>query len=175
MDRSGHLRRRARQGGAHRDARCDDHRGQRRRPGDVVARLPRPQGARAPNSQGGARAAREMIEVPEVRYATNRDVHIAYQTAGEGPPDIIFIWGPFSNIEVVWEHPPARRFLERLASIGRLITFDKRGRGLSDRAGEVPGLEEQMDDVTAVMDAVGSERAVLMGGGDAGLMTTLFA
>jgi class 3 adenylate cyclase len=116
-----------------------------------------------------------MIKVPEIRYATNGDVHIAYQTAGEGPPDIIFIWGPYSNIEVVWEHPPARRFLERLASIGRLIMFDKRGTGLSDRGGEVPSLEDQMDDVTAVMEAVGSERAVFMGGGDAGMMTTLFA
>jgi class 3 adenylate cyclase len=116
-----------------------------------------------------------VIEVPEIRYALNGDIHIAYQVVGHGQTDVVFIWGPYSNIEVVWEHPPARRFLERLASIGRLIMFDKRGTGLSDRAGEVPSLDDQMDDVTAVMEAVGSERAVFMGGGDAGMMTTLFA
>ena len=116
-----------------------------------------------------------MIDVPEINYARNGEVHLAYQTAGAGPPDIVFIWGPFSNIEIVWEHPPARRFLERLASMGRLIHFDRRGTGLSDRPGTIPTLEQQMDDVVAVLDAVGSERAVLMGGGDAGTMTMLFA
>jgi class 3 adenylate cyclase len=116
-----------------------------------------------------------MTEVPDIQYAVNGEVHLAYQTAGKGPPDILFIWGPFSNIELVWEHPPARRFLERLSSIGRSIMFDKRGTGLSDRAGELPILEEQMDDVVAVLDAVLSEQVVLMGGGDAAMMTILFA
>ena len=116
-----------------------------------------------------------MSPIPEIHYATNGDVHLAYQTAGTGPPDVVFIWGPFSNIEVVWEHPPARSFLNRLSSIGRLIHFDRRGTGLSDRVGEIPTLEEQMDDVVAVLDAVDSERAVLMGGGDACMMVTLFA
>jgi pimeloyl-ACP methyl ester carboxylesterase len=111
----------------------------------------------------------------EVQYAKNGDVHLAYQIVGSGPPDVVFIWGPFSNIDVVWEHEPARRFLNRLARIGRLIHFDRRGTGLSDRVGEIPTLEQQMDDVVAVLDAVGSERAVLMGGGDASMMTTLFA
>ena len=115
------------------------------------------------------------MDVPEFAYALNGDVHIAYQVVGEGPPDIVFIWGPFSNIEVVWEHPPARRTLERFSSIGRLIQFDRRGTGLSDRAVPLPTLEEQMDDVVAVLDAVGSENAVLIGGGDAAAMTTLFA
>jgi len=116
-----------------------------------------------------------VIDVPDIHYAKNGDVHLAYQTAGTGPPDIVFIWGPYSNIEVVWEHPPARRFLERMASIGRLIQFDRRGTGLSDRAVPLPTLEEQMDDVVAVLDAVESERAVLIGGGDAARMTVLFA
>jgi class 3 adenylate cyclase len=116
-----------------------------------------------------------VIDVPDIQYAVNGDVHLAYQTAGTGPPDVVFIWGPFSNIEVVWEHPPARRFLERLASIGRLIHFDRRGTGLSDRAVSLPTLEDQMDDVVAVLDAVGAEKAVLMGGGDAAMMTILFA
>jgi class 3 adenylate cyclase len=116
-----------------------------------------------------------VIDVPDIQYAVNGDVHLAYQTAGTGPPDVVFIWGPFSNVEVVWEHPPARRFLERLASIGRLIHFDRRGTGLSDRAVSLPTLEDQMDDVVAVLDAVGAEKAVLMGGGDAAMMTILFA
>jgi class 3 adenylate cyclase len=116
-----------------------------------------------------------MTPIPEIHYARNGGVHLAYQTVGTGPPDIVFIWGPFSNLDLVWEHPPARRFLEQLASIGRLIMFDKRGTGLSDRATELSSLEEQMDDVVAVLDAVGSDRTVLMGGGDASMMTTLFA
>jgi class 3 adenylate cyclase len=111
----------------------------------------------------------------DVHYARNGDIHLAYQSVGEGPPDIVFIWGPFSNIDIVWEHPPARHFIERLASIGRMIHFDRRGTGLSDRLGEFPTLEEQMDDVVAVLDAVGSERAVLIGGGDASAMCMLFA
>ena len=116
-----------------------------------------------------------MIDASDIQYAVNGDVHLAYQTAGTGPPDIVFIWGPFSNIEVVWEHPPARKTLERFASIGRLIHFDRRGTGLSDRAVALPTLEEQVDDVVAVLDAVGSEKAVLLGGGDGALMTMLFA
>ena len=116
-----------------------------------------------------------MSPIPEIHYARNGDVHLAYQTAGTGPPDVVFIWGPYSNIEIVWEHPPARRFLERLSSIGRVIHFDRRGTGLSDRVGEMATLEEQMDDVVAVLDAVESERAVLMGGGDACPMVILFA
>src|SRR5438270_8750228 len=113
--------------------------------------------------------------MPDFEYALIGDVHLAFQLVGEGPPDILFICGPYSNIEVIWEYPPARRTLERFSSIGRLIMFDKRGTGLSDRAVPLPTLEEQMDDVVAVLDAVGSERAVVMGGGDASMMTTLFA
>jgi class 3 adenylate cyclase len=108
-------------------------------------------------------------------YTQNGDIHLAYQAVGAGPPDLVFIWGPYSNIELIWEHPQSRRLLERLASMSRLIQFDRRGTGLSDRAVDLPILEEQMDDVVAVLDAVGSERAVLMGGGDGGMMCTLFA
>ena len=116
-----------------------------------------------------------MIDMPDFEYALIGDVHLAYQVVGEGPPDILFIWGPYSNIEVIWEYPPARRTLERFSSIGRLIQFDRRGTGLSDRAVPLPTLEEQMDDVVAVLDAVGSEKVVLIGGGDAAMMTALFA
>jgi class 3 adenylate cyclase len=111
----------------------------------------------------------------EFSYTKSGDIHLAYQAVGDGPPDLVFIWGPYSNIELIWEHPPARRYLERLASMARLIQFDRRGTGLSDRAVDLPILEEQMDDVVAVLDVVGSERAVLLGGGDAGMMCTLFA
>ena len=111
----------------------------------------------------------------EYAYTTNGDINLAYQVVGTGPPDLVFIWGPYSNIELIWEHPPARRYFERLASMSRLIQFDRRGTGLSDRAVDLPILEEQMDDVVAVLDAVGSERAVLVGGGDGGMMCTLFA
>ena len=116
-----------------------------------------------------------MTMYHDVHYAKNGDIHLAYQTVGDGPPDILFIWGPFSNIDVVWEHPPARRFIDRMGEIGRLIHFDRQGTGLSDRVREFPTLEKQMDDVVAVLDAVGSERAVLIGGGDASMMTILFA
>ena len=116
-----------------------------------------------------------MTEYHDVHYAKNGDIHLAYQTVGDGPPDILFIWGPFSNIDVVWEHAPARRFIDRMGQIGRLIHFDRQGTGLSDRVREFPTLEKQMDDVVAVLDAVGSERAVLIGGGDASMMTILFA
>src|SRR5947209_18718641 len=107
-----------------------------------------------------------VISASDIQYAVNGDVHLAYQTAGSGPPDIVFNWGPFSNIEVVWEHPPARRTLERFSSIGRLIHFDRRGTGLSDRAVPLPTPEEQIDDVDVVLDGVGSGKAVLIGGGD---------
>ena len=99
------------------------------------------------------------MDVPEFAYALNGDVHIAYQVVGEGPPDIVFIWGPFSNLDLVWEHPPARRFIDRLASIGRVIMFDKRGTGLSDRAVPLPTLEEQMDDVLAVLKLIWTTKA----------------
>ncbi|MBO0731304.1 MAG: adenylate/guanylate cyclase domain-containing protein [Acidimicrobiaceae bacterium] len=110
------------------------------------------------------------------RYATTcDDVHIAYQVSGSGPPDIVFVWGIFSHVELVLEHEPAAHYARRLAGMGRLIHFDKRGTGLSDRACPLPTLEEQMDDVLSVMDAAGSERAILMGCGDAGMLCMLFA
>jgi class 3 adenylate cyclase len=114
-------------------------------------------------------------EVPEVRYAKNGDIHLAYQVFGQGPPDLVFIWGPYSNVEIVWEHPGAARYLTRLASFSRVIHFDKRGTGLSDRAVDLPILEEQMDDVSAVLDDADSVRAAFLGGGDAGMMTMLYA
>src|SRR3989442_9030258 len=112
---------------------------------------------------------------PETRYTKSGDINIAYQVIGSGPRDLILVPGWVSNIEVFWEEPAVARFLGRLASFSRLILFDKRGTGLSDRLGELPTLETRMDDVRAVMDAVGSERAALCGYSEGGVMCALFA
>ena len=113
--------------------------------------------------------------VPETRYAKSGDVNIAYQIAGDGSRDLILVPGWVTNIDVFWEEPAFARFLTRLASFSRLILFDKRGTGLSDRVADVPSLEVRMDDVRAVMDAVGSERAALFGYSEGGAMSALFA
>lgn len=112
---------------------------------------------------------------PETRYAKSGDINIAYQVLGDGPRDLILVPGWVSNVEVLWEERAVARFLRRLASYSRLILFDKRGTGLSDRAGDLPSLETRMDDVRAVMDAVGSERATLCGYSEGGVMCALFA
>jgi pimeloyl-ACP methyl ester carboxylesterase len=114
----------------------------------------------------------------QTRYAKTSDgVHIAYQVVGDGPVDIVFVMGWVTNIEVMWDDPGFARLLDRLATFSRLILFDKRGVGLSDRVPEerLPGLETRMDDVRAVMDAVGSERAVVFGVSEGGPMSMLFA
>jgi pimeloyl-ACP methyl ester carboxylesterase len=111
---------------------------------------------------------------PAIRYARSGDVHVAYQVVGDGPVDIVFVEGSFTNRHVMWEEPSYRRFMERLGSFARVILFDKRGMGLSDRV-QVGTLEERMDDVRAVMDAVGSERAALIGESEGGPMSMLFA
>jgi pimeloyl-ACP methyl ester carboxylesterase len=112
---------------------------------------------------------------PETRYADSGGVNIAYQVLGDGPRDLVFVMGWVSNIEVFWEEPTLARFLTRLASFSRLILFDKRGTGLSDRVTDLPSLEVRMDDVRAVMDAVGSERAALFGVSEGGPMSALFS
>jgi pimeloyl-ACP methyl ester carboxylesterase len=111
---------------------------------------------------------------PETRYARSGDVNIAYQVVGDGPRDLILVPGWLSNVEVFWEEPWAVRFFERLASFSRLILFDKRGTGLSDRVADVPNLETRMDDVRAVLDAAGSSRAALLGYSEGGPMCALF-
>jgi class 3 adenylate cyclase len=115
------------------------------------------------------------MDPPETRYAKSGDVHIAYQVVGDGPLDLIWVPGATSNIELLWEFPEFARFSARLASFCRLISFDKRGTGLSDRDFGVPTLEERMDDVRAVMDAVRSQSAALFGQSEGGPMSVLFA
>ena len=116
------------------------------------------------------------MERTGTRYARSGDVSIAYQVVGEGPFDLVYVPGFVSNIELMWEEPGLARLLERLSSFSRLILFDKRGTGLSDPvpAERLPTLEERMDDVRAVMDAVGSERAALLGHSEGGNLCVLF-
>jgi pimeloyl-ACP methyl ester carboxylesterase/class 3 adenylate cyclase len=115
-----------------------------------------------------------VIEVPETRYAKSGDVNIAYQVVGDGPFDLVYVPPFVTNLELQWEDPTERRYLERLASFCRLIMFDKRGIGLSDRVA-VATLEERLDDLRAVMDAAGSQRAALFGGSEGGALAILFA
>lgn len=112
---------------------------------------------------------------PQTRYARNGDINIAYQVVGSGPRDLVLVPGWVSNIEMFWEEPTMARFLQRLASFSRLILFDKRGTGLSDRISDMPSLEVRMDDVRAVMDAAGSKQAALLGYSEGGPMCMLFA
>jgi len=112
---------------------------------------------------------------PETRYARSGDVHIAYQVVGSGPLDLVYVPGFVSNLDVFWEMPEWARFFSRLATFSRLILFDKRGTGLSDRDVGIATLEERMDDVRAVMDAAGSASAALYGVSEGGPMSVLFA
>jgi len=115
-----------------------------------------------------------MVDTPSVRYAQSGDIDIAYHVVGEGSPDLVFVMGAITHLSLLWEEPSYRRFCERLASFSRLIQFDKRGMGLSDRV-RAATLEERMDDVRAVMDAAGSDRAALIGVSEGGPMSMLFA
>jgi class 3 adenylate cyclase len=115
------------------------------------------------------------VDVPQTRYAKSGDVNIAYQVLGDGPFDLVWVPGAFSHVELNWSVPHRAAFNRRLASFCRLIMFDKRGTGMSDRAQGIANLETRMDDVRAVMDAAGSERAALFGVSEGGPMSALFA
>ena len=118
------------------------------------------------------------MNVPETRYAKTVDgVHIAYQVLGEGPVDFVYVGPWVTHLEYRWELPEYASYLRRIASFSRLIMFDKRGVGMSDPvpADQLPGLETRMDDLRAVMDEVGSERAVIYGASESGALTLLFA
>jgi pimeloyl-ACP methyl ester carboxylesterase len=112
---------------------------------------------------------------PQTRYARSGQVHIAYQVVGEGPVDFVYVPGWISQVEHYWEEPRVARYFNRLASFTRLILFDRRGTGMSDPVSEAPTLEEQMDDVVAVMDAAGSERAGVFAWLEGGAMAAMFA
>jgi pimeloyl-ACP methyl ester carboxylesterase len=115
------------------------------------------------------------VDVPETRYARSGDVSIAYQVLGDGPFDLVWTPGALSHLDLAWDDAAKARFLRALAGFSRLITFDKRGTGLSDRVAQIPDLETRMDDIRAVMDAAGSEAAALCGVSEGGPMAVLFA
>jgi class 3 adenylate cyclase len=117
------------------------------------------------------------VSSPTTRYARSGDTNIAYQVVGEGPFDLVWVPGWISNVEAAWELPEYARFLTRLASFSRLILFDKRGTGLSDGVpiADLPDLEQRMDDVRAVLQAAGSQRAAVFGASEGGNLSILFA
>ncbi len=112
---------------------------------------------------------------PKTKYTKSGEFSIAYQVVGTGPIDIVYIPGWVSNIDMMWTEPRLALFLTELTKFSRLILFDKRGTGLSDRRNNLSTLEERMDDIRAVMDAAGSERAVLFGHSEGGSVSVLFA
>ena len=113
--------------------------------------------------------------LPATRYATSGDVNIAYQTMGDRPLDIILVPGVVSHIEFMHELTGYTSFLRRLSTFARVVTFDKRGQGLSDRVTDAPSLEQRIDDVRAVMDAIGSRQATLLGFSEGCAMSVVFA
>ena len=115
------------------------------------------------------------FELPVTRYALSGDVNIAYQAMGNGPVDLILVPGVFSHAEFLHELAGFTPFLRRLSTFARVVTFDKRGQGLSDRMSGAPSLEQRMDDVRTIMDAVGSQRAILFGFSEGCPMSALFA
>jgi pimeloyl-ACP methyl ester carboxylesterase len=115
------------------------------------------------------------MSAPATRYANSDGVSIAYQLVGEGPIDLVLVLGFATHLDLQWDMPPMARFFERLASFSRLVVFDKRGTGLSDPVNDVPNLEQRVDDVRAVLDACGSDRAALFGISEGGPMSVMFA
>ena len=113
--------------------------------------------------------------MPVTRYARSGGVNIAFQVVGEGPPDLIWLPSMTHHVELAWESPAHVRFFNRFAAVARLLVFDKRGTGMSDRLGGAETLETRMDDIRMVMDAAGSERAVICGLGESGPLCVLFA
>jgi pimeloyl-ACP methyl ester carboxylesterase len=112
---------------------------------------------------------------PDTQYAKSGDVHIAYQVFGEGPINVVLAPPFISNVEHWWDEPDIARWLLRLASYARVVMFDKRGTGMSDRVSELPGLDQRMDDLRAVMDGAGIEQAALLGISEGGTLAALFA
>ena len=112
---------------------------------------------------------------PEVHFAKSGDVHVAYQTFGSGPIDLVFVPGWISHLDLWWDSPITAGWFERLARFSRVILFDKRGTGLSDRLGGLPSMDQRMDDIRAVMDAAGSKRAAVLGVSEGGSLAALFA
>jgi DNA-binding winged helix-turn-helix (wHTH) protein/pimeloyl-ACP methyl ester carboxylesterase len=131
--------------------------------------------AEADTQRETSEALLQIRSTPDIHYARSGDVNIAYQVVGDGPLDLVLVMGWISHLEYFWAEPSFARFLRRLSSFSRLILFDKRGTGLSDRVAELPTLERRMEDVRAVLEAVGSHQAALVGISEGGPMCCLFA
>jgi pimeloyl-ACP methyl ester carboxylesterase/DNA-binding CsgD family transcriptional regulator len=112
---------------------------------------------------------------PVTSFAKSGALHIAYQVLGDGPLDLVYVPSAFGHVEIMWENPSVERFLRQMAAFSRMIVFDKRGTGMSDRPRDAPTLAERADDIRAVMDAVGSRRAALFGMSDGGVIAAKFA
>src|SRR5262245_39230370 len=112
---------------------------------------------------------------PTTHYVKSDDVHVAHEVFGEGPRDLLFVPGFVSNIEAIWASAGQRAFFERLASFSRVILFDKRGTGMSDRSSQIFTLEQRMHDVQSILDEVASKRAALFGVSEGGPMSLLYA
>src|SRR6476469_8032255 len=115
------------------------------------------------------------MATPATHYVKSDDVHIAYQVVGNGPQDLLFAPGFVSHVEALWQVPARSAFFRRLASFSRLILFDKRGTGMSDRGSQIFTLEQRMHDVQSILNEVGSERAALFGISEGGPMSLLYA
>ncbi|HZU78440.1 MAG TPA: alpha/beta hydrolase, partial [Acidimicrobiales bacterium] len=113
------------------------------------------------------------MATPKIQYARDGDLNLAYQVWGEGPLDIVLVWGLFSHCELFWDDPPMAHFLEELGTFARVVQFDKRGTGMSDAVAGIPTLEQRMDDVRIVTEAVGIDRFVLLGESEGGPMSCL--
>jgi pimeloyl-ACP methyl ester carboxylesterase len=138
---------------------------------DVVARIAeRVRTFERPSTRSAA-----AVAIPKTRYTKSGDVNIAYQVVGDNGPDLVFVMGWVSHVEYFWTHPRVANFFRRLAAFSRLILFDKRGTGLSDRITTMPDLRQRMDDVRAVMVGAGSTEAFVMGVSEGGPMSALFA
>ena len=116
-----------------------------------------------------------MVDQPQTHYAKGPEGDIAYQVVGDGPMDLVVVPGWFSHIDLQWDNPLWRTYIGELASFARVILYDKRGTGLSDPVDGVPTVENRVDDLRAVMDAAGSERAALFGFSEGGPISLLFA
>jgi pimeloyl-ACP methyl ester carboxylesterase len=115
------------------------------------------------------------MERPKTRYARSGELSIAYQVVGDGPRDLVYVPGAISHLDFAWDHPGYVRFIRRLAAIARVIVFDRRGMGLSDPVSAAPAVEERVGDIRAVMDAAGSESAVLLGASEGSALACYFA
>jgi len=130
-------------------------------------------GNRESRSDGGVGPM--LMELPDTQYVRTGEGVVAYQLYGDGPVDLVGVGGPAAHLEVTWENAEAARYLERLGSFARVVRFDRRGTGLSDPLSAPPALEDQVRDLAVVMDAVGLDRAALLGESDGGRLCALFA